>query len=144
MRPASPILFNNAQATLVAILSSESPKLAAYLPILDGVRFSVETTNSLSPNRAEKEAVITPVASAYFDNGTSKEIGFNLNIYAGNFDDLLELGNALETVINSIRGGGVRYCSVDMGAIQVPEDDETNFHALLTFTAVFAGKSLRL
>jgi hypothetical protein len=144
MRPSAPIIFNNAPATLVTVLSNEVPKFIPFLPVLSGVRFTVEKSDKISPNKVEKEAVLTVTGSAYADNGVTKEVGFNLNIYAGNFDDLVELGNALETVINSIRGGGVRYCFIDMGPIVVPEDEETNFHAFLTFTAVFGGKSLNL
>jgi hypothetical protein len=144
MRPSSPIVFANAPATLVGVLSTAVTKYAPFLPILDGLFVTTDSPRAGSSLNPEKEAVLTVTGANYADNGASKEVGFNLNIYAGNFDDLVELGNALETVINTIKGGGVRYCAVEMPAIEVPEDDETTFHSFLTFTAVLGGKSLRL
>lgn len=142
MRPSSPIMFANAPATLVGVLSTAVTKYVPFLPILDGL--FVTTDRSGASFNYPKEAVLTVTGANYADNGASKEVGFNLNIYAESFDDLVELGNALETVINTIKGGGVRYCAVDMPAIEVPEDDETTHHSFLSFTAVLAGKSLRL
>jgi hypothetical protein len=137
-------MFANPQATLISVLSNAVTKFIPYFPILEDVLFTVKREPENIGNMLTKEAVLTPTGSAFTENGTGKEIGFNCNIYAASFDELIELGSALETVINSIKGGGVRYCAVEMGAIQVPEDDETNFHSLLTFVAVFGGKSLPL
>lgn len=144
MRPTSPIVFNNAQATMVSVLSVEAAKFAAVFPVLEGTRFAVKQSNTGSPNKPLREAVITPAGSSFSENGTAKEVVFNLNIYADNFDNLVELGNALETILNHARGNGIRYSFINMGAVQVPEDDETNFHSLITFTAGFAGQSLQL
>lgn len=137
MKPSKPIVFNNAPAVMVSRLSEAVTNAVGHFPILSGLFVSVEKSDQY-----DRQAIMFVNGSAYLNNGTSKEVGFNLNLYAENFDNLIELGNALETVINSIRGGGVRYCQIDMPALEVPEDEETNFHSFLTFTAVLAGRSL--
>lgn len=119
MKPLNPVLFPNSGSSLVKALKNEVPKWATMFPVLANVRIATKREDLSVGGPYSTQAIVTPTAAKYQLNGSRKLQGYNINLYGNSYEDVENLGTALEVVFQAIQVMPFHWLQIKLSAIPV-------------------------